>query len=93
MYPFFYLYITIFLLFVVESRLSDPKKKRRVGVMGLVIVFVFIGLRFENVGTDTPAYVGFFHDPTFHLLGEPTDFMCSCLGRFFYWSNAPTEYF
>ncbi len=93
MYPFFYLYITIFLLFVVESRLSDPKKKRRVGVMGLVIVFLFIGLRSENVGTDTPAYVGFFHDPNFHLLGEPTDFMFSCLGRFFHLFNDTTEYF
>lgn len=93
MYPFFYLYITIFLLFVVESRLSDPKKKRRVGVMGLVIVFLFIGLRAENVGTDTPAYVGFFHDPNFYLLGEPTDIMFSYIGRFLHLFNDSTEYF
>ncbi len=93
MYPFIYLYITIFLLFVIESRQHDPRKKKRIGILGLVTVFLFIGLRAENVGTDTPAYVGFFHDPNFYLLGAPTDLGFSYIGRFLHIFNGSTEYF
>jgi len=93
MHPFIYLYITIFILFNVESRQRNIIKKKRVGILGLVIVFLFIALRSKEVGTDTITYVDFFHNPNFFYHGNKTDIGFEYIGRFLHLFGSTTEYF
>lgn len=93
MFPFICLYIVIFLLSLVETSQHDLIKKRRIGVLGLLVVFLFIGLRTEKVGADTYPYVSFFHDSKFYYLGEKTDIGFELIGRFLHLFGSSTEYF
>lgn len=65
MSPFIFLYITLFLLFVIETHITNNRKKKKIGILGLIIIFLFIGLRSKDVGTDTKTYLYFFHDANF----------------------------
>lgn len=93
MRPFIYLYITIFILFIAESRQRNVIKKNSVGILGLVIVFLFIALRSKEVGTDTITYVDFFHNPNFFYHGNKTDIGFEYIGRFLHLFGSSTEYF
>ena len=93
MFPFIILYITIFLLSIIESCQHDNKKKRKIGILGLIIVLLFIGLRSKDVGTDTFLYVDFFHDPQFYYYGEKTDLGFEYIGRILHLFGTSTEYF
>lgn len=93
MFPFILLYIAIFVLSIVESRQRNGIKKKRVGILGLVIVFLFIALRSKEVGTDTITYVDFFHDSHFFYHGAKTDLGFEYIGRFLHLFGSSTEYF
>lgn len=93
MLPFFYIYIAIIFLSIIEARQQSLKKKRQIGILGFAIVFLFIGLRSQYVGTDTIAYVDFFHDPKFFYRGEETDIGFEYIGRFLHVFGSSTEYF
>lgn len=93
MLPFIFLYITIFLLFIIELYQHDNAIKKRIGLLGLVIVFLFIGLRSKNVGTDTIAYVDFFHSSNFYYGGNKTDIGFELIGRFLHLFGSSTEFF
>ena len=47
-----------------------------------LVVFLFIATRDESVGSDTIAYVDFFHDIDFYYMGDKTDFLFELHGRF-----------
>ena len=93
MEPFIWLYITIGLLFLIEYYIHGAVKKKIVGVFGLIIVFLFIGLRDKYVGTDTIAYVDFFHDPNFYYKGDQTDIFFEYIGRFLHIFGNSAEYY
>lgn len=93
MIPFIYLYIIIFLLSLFETFQHKTIYKRQIGILGFIIVFLFIGLRSENVGTDTSPYVNFFHDPKFYYVGDKTDLGFEFIGRFLHLFGSSTEYF
>lgn len=93
MTPFIYLYIIIFLLSLFEAFQHKAIYKRRIGILGLLIVFLFIGLRTEDVGTDTSPYVSFFHDPKFYYVGNRTDLGFEFIGRLLHIFGSSTEYF
>lgn len=93
MFPFISLYIIIFLLSVIEQHQHNITKKKRVGIIGLSLVFLFIGLRSKNVGTDTQTYVNFFHDSNFFYNGGKTDLGFEYIGRFLHLFGNSTEYF
>lgn len=92
-FPFICLYIIIFLLSLAEIFQHDVVKKRQIGIFGLLVVFLFIGLRTEKVGADTSPYVSFFHDSRFYYLGEKTDIGFELIGRFLHLFGSSTEYF
>ncbi len=89
MTPFFYLYFAIFILSLIESRYN----KKYIKWLGLIIVFLFIGLRSKNVGADTIAYVDFFHSPIFYYGGNKTDVGFEYIGRILHLFGSSTEYF
>ena len=93
MFPFYILYIAIFLCFLIEKYVHKLKKKRVVALWGFSILFLFIGLRAESVGADTTAYVSFFHDRNFWYGGEPTDIAFEWIGRLLHLFNDTTGYF
>lgn len=93
MLPFILLYITIFLLFIVESCQHDNVRKKKIGLLGFVIVLLFIGLRSKDVGTDTINYVDFFHEPNFFYHGVKTDLGFEYIGRLLHLFGTSTEYF
>lgn len=93
MSPFIFLYITVFLLFVIETHMTNDGKRKRIGVTGLIIVFLFIALRSKDVGTDTSTYVDFFHNSNFLYNGEKTDIGFEYIGRFLHLFGSSAEYF
>lgn len=93
MSPFIFLYITLFLLFVIETHITNNRKKKKIGILGLIIIFLFIGLRSKDVGTDTKTYLYFFHDANFLYNGEETDLGFEYIGRFLHLFGSSDEYF
>ena len=93
MFPFIALYIIIFLLSVIEQRQHNNINKKRVGILGLTLVALFIALRSKDVGTDTITYVNFFHDSDFFYNGSKTDLGFEYIGRFLHLFGNSTEYF
>lgn len=93
MTPFIYLYVIILFLALIESFQRNSNRKKRIGLFGFLIIFLFIGLRSETVGTDTMTYVDFFHDSKFYYIGEKTDIGFELIGRFLHLFGSSTEYF
>ena len=89
MIPFIYLYTALTILAIIENRY----KRKFVQWVGFIATFLFIGLRSENVGTDTIAYVDFFQSPNFYYLGDKTDIGFEYIGRALHMLGSSSEFF
>lgn len=93
MQPYLYYYLFMFIVAILSLTFKSERNNRILFYITALVVWLFISLRGKYVGTDTIAYVDFFHDSDFHYRGEPTDVMFEFIARILHFFGSSTEYF